>query len=168
MEADGPVKVSHRYIFLTKGMVALVDQADFEHASQYRWKAHRGSGRRQAWYASTLVGGRRIYLHRHILQTRAPVIDHRNGDGLDNRRANFRCCTHRSNARNHPIRTDSTTGFKGVDYVKKLQKYRARILTRAGQRLHLGTFPFPDQAARAYDRAAKKHYGRYARLNFPR
>lgn len=111
---------------------------------------------------------RRVYLHRWIAPyAKSQVIDHADGDGLNCRRGNFRYTSHRNNAINHPTQSNNTSGFKGVDFVPRYQKYRARITTTDGRR-HLGLFALADQAARAYDRAARKHHGRYARLNFPR
>lgn len=162
MEDALKMRITHRLIFLTHGMSAIVDHEDFETLAQHRWRTHRGSGKRRTWYASTFIDGRRVYMHR--LVKRGRVVDHANGNGLDNRRGNLRATDHRRNAINHPVRSDSTTGYKGV--TRSGHRYIARIVDRQGRRRRLGAFLDPADAARAYDRAAVEIHGQFARLNF--
>lgn len=99
------------------------------------------------------------------------VVDHINGDRLDNRRDNLRECTQAGNLQNARARVmhgslPVQSPFKGVSGAKG-GKWRAYI-SAAGQRyIHLGTFDAPEEAARAYDAAAIEHFGEFARLNFP-
>ncbi len=105
----------------------------------------------------------------HRLITRAPkgkVVDHENGDGLDNRRANLRVCDHRQNRRNHQRpRKGGASRFHGVGWWKRDQKWRAKISVD-GRTIHLGYFADEEDAARAYDQAAREHFGEYASTNF--
>lgn len=90
-------------------------------------------------------------------------IDHVNGDGLDNRWANLREATIAENAKNRRLNRNNTSGFKGVSFAKRANKYTAQV-TANRKRVCLGFFDTPEDAYAAYCEAAKKHYGEYARL----
>jgi len=90
------------------------------------------------------------------------VVDHVNGDKLDNRKSNIRLCSQSQNAKNQKLRVDSKTGYKGV--CEQSNKYRARIKHNYRQ-IELGIFDTAKEAAKAYNKAAKKYHGEYARLN---
>lgn len=113
-----------------------------------------------------------VLLHR-LIASGIPRIDHHNGNKLDNRRQNLRPATHNQNMWNRNLDWDNTSGFKGVSFrADKKRKghstwWQARIVVN--RRIHfLGYFSVPIEAAKAYDVAARKHFGRFARLNFPR
>jgi hypothetical protein len=103
-------------------------------------------------------------MHRQLL-TPPPgkCIDHANGNGLDNRRANLRFATPAQNAWN-TRRKVSASGYKGV-YFSKANKFGAAIRCNK-KRIHLGCFDSPVDAAKAYDKAAKKYHGQFAQTNF--
>ena len=112
-------------------------------------------------------------MHRQILgheprvtsdEPRTTVIDHINRNGLDNRRANLRLATVAQNAWNSKKRR-SCSGYKGVCYDKAKRRWRAAIVHH-GRRIHLGYFKDKIPAAKAYDDAAKKYFGQFARTNF--
>lgn len=156
-----------REIPLTKGYVAIVDDEDFDWLSQWKWFA--AAGRVRFVYACRHEGPKaarwRVTMQGRILGAeRGVIIDHKNGNTLDNRRANIRLCTSSQNNRNSGIRSDNTSGFKGVHPDKK--NFAARIFVD-GRTVHLGNFQSPVEAALAYDRAAARHFGEFARLNFP-
>jgi len=94
------------------------------------------------------------------------MIDHINGNGLDDRRANMRTCTNQQNMRNLRKRRSGSSIYKGVYYDKRRRTWYARICHN-GKNIHLGTFATEIEAARAYDRAARRLFGEFARLNFP-
>lgn len=98
----------------------------------------------------------------HTFLTGWDFVDHRNGDGLDNRRANLRPATAAQNAANQQLSIANTTGYKGVSLYRN-GRFRASI-----QRRHLGYFDTAADAARAYDAAALDLFGDFAHLNFER
>jgi hypothetical protein len=104
-------------------------------------------------------------LHRYL--TEAPdgaVVDHINGDPSDNRRCNLRITTQSGNMCNSRLRSDSTTGYKGVSMDKRDGMYRAYIYYK-GKQIALGYYDNPEEAAAAYDKAAVFYFGEYARTN---
>lgn len=145
---------------LSRGLVALVDDLDAERLGGRSWWAVK---RRHTFYAAGTVEGRPTYMHRFILSVTDPrvFVDHENGRGLDNRRANLRRATNSSNRANcGPL--GGRSAFKGVFPAGR--RWRAQ-LTVEGVRRSLGTFETEAEAAEAYNRAAYEAHGRFARLN---
>lgn len=151
---------------LSRGLVAIVDDADHDAVSaQGSWYADPSRGtfyaRRNVW----LDGRRCVGVKMHRFLTGWDLVDHINGDGLDNRRVNLRAATPRENARNRRVRSDSLSGFKGVRRLSS-GTWIARIEV-GGRRVSLGSFDTAESAALAYDAAAVEHFGEFARVNFP-
>ena len=153
---------------LTKGFIAVVDDADAELVAGYRWYVIESTGRRQLRrYAHAKQGKATIYMHRLILAAPPRVhVDHWDHDGLNNRRENIRLATPSQNAAAGRMRSSNTSGFRGVSLAAKSVRWRAEIMV-AGRRSFLGRFDTPEDAARAYDAAALEAFGEFANLNFP-
>jgi hypothetical protein len=146
-----------REIPLTRGLVSLVDDADYDRVTAAgSWQAKKG---RSTYYA------RRSSVPLHRFLTGWQMTDHINGDGLDNRRTNLRPATPAQNQANRRRNANSRSGFKGVDLLPS-GRWRAQISVN-GVKAHIGSFPTPQDAARAYDAAARAAHGDYAWLNFP-
>lgn len=155
---------AYREIPLTRGKVALVDEADFELASSKNWHANYCSkGRR--WYA---IDRHSLGLHRFLLDAPDGVtVDHLNGNGLDCRRDNLRIATHSQNLANRGKQRNNTSGYKGV-FKRGERSWAARSNDRARKKwIWLGTFRTAEEAARAYDLYAYSRWGKFAKLNFP-
>lgn len=135
----------------------LVDDEDYDFMSRFPWRAKKdGEGR---FYAhATLVA--------HKVLVDYKLVDHINGNGLDNTRKNLRAATDQQNSWNRGLRNDNTTGYKGVRYLANRNAFIARIQVD-GKRHYLGYFKNPIDAAKAYDAAARDNFGKFARLNFP-
>ena len=146
-------------IQLTQGKVAIVDDDDFERVNQYKW-CYDGQG-----YATGSVDGKQERMHRFILKAKhGQHIDHISMDGLDNRRRNIRICNNSQNHANTRLRSDNTTGYKGVSFIKRDNIFQAKIEVN-GHHMNLGSFTNPIDAAVKYNEAALKYFGEFARLN---
>lgn len=157
-----------RLIELTRGKFAMVDDEDYEAVNQFSWFAEPCG---KYWYAARNLPGpgqRRDWMHRFILNAAIENMgDHKNGNGLDNQRHNLRECLRIHNQRNRRKQVNPTSSpFKGVSWHKKLGKWVAYIGTN-NSRKFLGVFLYQDDAALAYDAAARDIHGEFACLNFP-
>jgi hypothetical protein len=148
---------AHAWAVLSQGYVAIVSPEDAHHLRNANW--HAITNRRRVVYAVS----RWNLLHRMILGEPDSEIDHKDHNGLNNKRENLRICPpggNRSSARQPKNRSD----FRGVYLAGK--RWRAAIACN-GKTRHLGTFDTPEEAGRAYDAAAFKNFGEFATLNFP-
>jgi len=141
-----------KYIELSSGKRAIVDDEDFERVSQYKWSFHK------IGYAFRNCGPKAVrkaqYLHRFLLDEPAGIVDHINGDGLDNRRANLRVVDKSGNGLNrHKLDRRNTSGATGVSWSKEKRLWYARIKVRGHVRA-LGYFR-DKEAAIAARRAAE-------------
>jgi hypothetical protein len=151
-----------REIPLTQGRVALVDAADYPALAAHKWRALRNAS---TWYAVRRAGENLLYMHRVILQAPPHLdVDHTNGDGLDNRRSNIRLATEAQNMTRSKSRAHSSI-YKGVSWDARNNKWRVDICIDKKSK-NLGRYVSEVEAARAYDRAASRAFGPFARLNF--
>ena len=156
-----------KIIPLTRGRVTLVDDADFEWLNQWKWRWQPDPPR--VGYAARSIrrNGKHtsVMMHRLILEAPSGMVtDHRNRNGLDNRKANLRLCTRSQNRTNSKKQRGCASRFKGVHWNRDRRKWQARIGPRS-KRQHLGFFDDERAAARAYNAAAVEHFGEFARLN---
>lgn len=150
------------------GRTVLIDDADYEKASAIKWNVYQYG--RNLWYASSRKNGETVYMHRYILDAPTGMdVDHVNDDGLDNRRGNLRICQHQQNLANQRHQKRNTySQYKGVtfDKNKRAQNKPWVAQIKAFQKHYsLGYFPTEIEAAKAYNEAATRFFGEYARLN---
>lgn len=104
-------------------------------------------------------------LHRIITGAqKGDIVDHINGDKLDNRRSNLRICTNAQNLMNRGFNKNNKSGYKGVSFQKSANKWEAKIMVDK-RSYYLGLFMTKEAAAKAYNIAAKKLHGEFAKLN---
>jgi len=152
------------YIPLTRGLHAIVDAADYPALNRYRWHAQPSTCGR-TFYARRNTRHSSIFMHRMIMRPpKGMVVDHINGNGLDNRCCNLRICTAKENSRNGPKRAGAKSRFIGV--YPRGKKWGVCI-TCDGENHELGPFNDEVEAAKARDHLALELHGIYARLNFP-
>ena len=167
----------HYEIQLTQGKWSKIDKEDLELIQQYKW-FYNSHINYNTGYSITNYHKKSIKMHRLIkkndldikaielnILSKHILVDHINGDGLDNRKINLRICNHNENICNSKLRKNNTTGYKGVDIKRK--KYRSRIQLNK-KSIVIGSFDTAIEAARAYDRKAIELFGKYANTNFPR
>jgi len=152
-------------IKLTQGKVALVDDKDYDFLNQWKWHALQSKNSFYA-YRSQRYGRikRGIAMHRVIMNISDPhtLCDHKDRDGLNNQRSNLRLATKSQNAMNK--KSIGACKYLGVCWNKQPRKWIAQI--KSGNIKRLGAYNSAEEAARAYDEAAKKYHGEFANLNF--
>lgn len=153
------------YVPLTQGYEAIIDAADAALVEIANWQAIIGPTSRTVYAGATFRGqGRaRTLMHRHVLFAPPGIeIDHINGNGLDNRRANLRFATGSQNKCNIPARASNECGLKGVTLHPGGRLWRAKIQLR-GKQIHLGYFRSKEAAFAAYTEASASLHGEYGR-----
>jgi hypothetical protein len=156
-------------IKLTKDRIALIDDEDLGRVSQYSWYFQDDARCPGRGYTKTRLhsvgSGEFTTLHELVFGKMPGLeIDHQDGNTLNCQKYNLRHCTHAENLRNMKLRRTSSTGVKGVDFHKRMGKYRARICFNY-KYTHLGFFHDIALAELAYDLAAEKLYGEFALTN---
>jgi hypothetical protein len=150
-------------ISLTQNKVSLVDDEDYEYLMQWKWCAIKS---RNTFYVVNGHSSKTIIMHRVIMNVgNGILIDHKDGDGLNNQKHNLRICSVAENARNCKKRSHNTSGYKGVYSDKTYNKHHAYIRVN-GKKIYLGQFNSKIDAAKAYDSAAIEFFGEFAKTNF--
>lgn len=146
-------------------VVFFVDDRDAPNVERFTWKVLKTNGRLYIKRNERTEGGyRTILLHRELMKAgRNTVVDHINGNTLDNRRINLRLCTQAENAHNSKRSKANKSGFKGVSWNKNLGYWQAKICVKRHQ-IHIGWFKNPEDAYTAYCTAALKYHKEFARL----
>ena len=149
-----------KQIPLSQGKFATVDDADYDWLARNKW-SYDPKG-----YAMRRSANVTIYMHRVVLNASGPVVvDHVNGDGLDNRRENLRIVTAAQNNYNrHPEKRSKTSRYKGVSLNRKSNRWQAHI-KKGDERRYLGLYDSEQDAARAYNAAARYYFGEHAFVN---
>ena len=155
---------------LSQNKFATIDAEDFQRVNQFKWyctklgyAAHgiyeKGSGRRNRKSSIML-------LHRFILNTpEGKIIDHANRNPLDNRKSNLRICNQSQNLANSKLATTNKSGYKGVCWHALGKGYWRASITVHQKHKFIGLYNTRTEAALAYNRAAEKYFGEYARGN---
>jgi hypothetical protein len=160
---------------LTQGQVALVDDADYEELSKYKWQAIRDR-HSQGFYAARFdtvgkpINGKKqrkmIQMHRAIMgAVLGEKVDHIHHNTLDNRRPELRKCTNAENQQNSQKRHGCISQFKGVTWHKGHRSWYVEV-QKGSYRYRRGGFPSERDAALAYDAKARELFGEFALTNF--
>lgn len=156
-----------KMIKLTKDKETIVDDEDYEYLSQFKWQVS-SNGYAVRWVLKHEIHHTQTYfMHRLLLKpNRDKEIDHINGDKLDNRKENLRITNRSNNAANCAKKKykNNTSQFKGVGWYPRNNCWRAVIRIKSKYK-HLGYFSNEIDAAKAYNKAAIKHFKQFANLN---
>jgi len=148
-------------IQLTQGKIALVDDEDFEYLNQWKWHLSNGYAVRNSgkWPKQ-----KHIFMHRDIVNTPNGMdTDHKDMNRLNKQRDNLRVCTRAENRHNQGIPKNSNNKYKGICWTGTGWKAQIKV---NGKKIHLSVHKNKEDAARAYDQAATKHFGEFAKTNF--
>jgi len=148
---------AYKLVSTDRGTFIKVSNEDFDLVSQHSWTVDNGG------YAITRIARKNFRMHQVILGT---GLDHKNNDRLDNRRENLRIATAQQQGMNRTKSVGKSTGYKGVS-LKGGGKYIEAYIQVDRKKRHLGYYSTQEDAARAYDREAKRLFGDFAKLNFP-
>ena len=155
-------------IFIPPGKLVEIDARDYALVEPYRWRALRDDNNFYAVSSKRIAPGYKINIrmHRLIMQPKhLDLVDHKDGNGLNNHRINLRVCNHNDNSGNRRKQAGSSQ-YKGVSWFKPRKTWRAQICVR-GVKVGLGYFHDETEAAKAYDQAALATFGEFANINFP-
>lgn len=160
-----------KYIPLTQGKFAIVDDEDYDRISELNWFVMNNQRIFYAGGWSPMVNGKRTHylMHRIIMDAcKGQQIDHKDGNGLNNQRMNLRFCTISQNLQNQRISKHPSkhSKYKGVTWHKSAKKWQASIRGENHRDYYLGSFVNEEDAAKAYDKKAKELFGEFARCNY--
>lgn len=149
-----------KYLKLSQGKYAIVDDADYDVVKDIKWYYHN------AGYAATkYFSGKTMLLHRYLMQELSfdseMLVDHVDGNKLDNRRSNLRICTHSQNMQNSKISKKNTSGHKGIN-AHKYGLWRARVIIDGKEICKY--FKTKTEAVEARKLLVQQYHGEFARL----
>jgi len=154
-------------IELTQGKIALVDDEDFEYLNQWKWHIQKSGGTFYAIRTEWLSKDKCVCvrMHRSILGINTPlIVDHKDGNGLNNTRNNLRICTISQNQRNRKSSKKGSSKYLGVHFCNTRKKWVTQI-QHDNKSKCIGVFTDEKEAANAYNLAALKFHGEFAKLN---
>lgn len=157
-----------KIIKLNKGFKTIVDDEDYIKFKDYNWTTlHKGNTVYVRRWENVNGKNTTICLHREILNITNPniVVDHIDGNGLNNQKSNIRICSQIQNTRNRPGNLNSTCRYKGVSLSKNRKKFISQ-LGFEGKVYYLGTYDTPEEAAKIFDSAARFYQKEFAFVNF--
>lgn len=152
---------------LSQGYSMIVDDHWYEELNKYTWYYHEGYGLRKERVPGEKNKWKAFRAHRVILNCEDPelVVDHINGDKLDNREENLRVATRGENNRNVKKTWTSSSQYKGVTYQKGQDKPWIAQIGFGRERIYLGAYYHEQEAANIYNLAAQQLFGQFADLN---
>ncbi len=161
-------------IAIIEGYEVLLDDSDYDRVVTRKWYKNKSKEDHGLFYLDTSIKNengkwKNVSLQRFIMNCtdgKNVCVDHINGNTLDNRKQNLRVCSRTDNTRNMKLSKRNTTGYKGVAFYKRDSRWVARITVNRN-RIHIGYYITPEEAAIAYDENAIRYFGEFARLNFP-
>lgn len=155
-------------IKLSQGRVALVDDEDYERLLPYGWYYNER-------YAKATINYKKVYMHKFLIHPPdGYLVDHKDGNTLNNQKSNLRICNQSQNCQNRSTRVNKTSLYKGVSLLTQKKKYKSKIyiwqtwhahIMTNGTAIKLGSFKNERDAAMAYNEAALKYHGEFAKLN---
>lgn len=146
-------------------LYALVDDEDFIILKNMKWYVSKQCGPSFRFYAYTFLNGSPKHMQRFLLNDpKGYLVDHKDGNSLNNQKMNLRVCTRAQNAHNSKMQISNTSGFKGVYFSKQKQKWHS-IVKIQGRIKHLGFFDNKIEAAKAYDKGSLQYHGEFALNN---
>ncbi len=151
---------------LTQGKFALIDKKDFKLISKYKWH-YRKSGKTHG--KNGYAQNRKFFMHNLIMRPlNGFVVDHINRNGLDNRRGNLRLGTISQNYANFP-KKNGRSKYRGVHFLKRRKEFKGKpwgaSTTINGKSVYIGVYDTEKEAGLAYNKVAKKAFGKFAQLN---
>lgn len=168
----GPNKLIYQDSIITKFLIesptygnfeVIIDTEDYEKIKCYRWQISF-SKKENRYVRIVAVDSNNKIIKIHQLIMNDKMIDHKNCIIFDNRKENLRKCTISQNNMNKDIQNNNTSGYKGVSWDKSKNKWEAYIQINSRKK-HLGRYNTKEEAAQAYNEAAIKYHGEFARLN---
>lgn len=154
-----------KLIPLTQGKFSIVDDKDYDFLMQWKWYFNK-NGNYAERTTSEKKNGRKtsIKMHINIMGGSAFLIDHIDGNTLNNQKSNLRYCSYAENARNQRKRLGTSSRYKGIYWVTKRSKWHCRIMINY-KYICIGYFDCEKEAAQAYNKAAIIYHGDFAKLN---
>ena len=152
---------------LNHGKKSIIDDEDYPRISKHRWCYHRDKAAKRGVYEKATRKTKTVYLHREVMNAvDGTIVDHIDGDVLNNQKSNLRCCTPSENGANRNHKSIARSGYFGVYWHKGKKRWRANI-TKNYREIHIGYFDTAIEAAVARDYKAIELFGEFATLNFP-
>ena len=142
------------------GKFLVVDDENFELVNNYYWHLDNGGYVRGALKKQILIRAHRLIMN----PAKDKVIDHINGNKLDNRKSNLRICTQVQNMANRTLSVNNKTGYKGIHFNKKINKYSVQFCYNK-KRINGGYFKDIIEAIKTYNNLVIKYIGEFGRLN---
>ncbi len=153
----------HSELNLSQEKIVCIDTSDYDLVKSYQWCSLKGTTKlKTIWYATAKVDGVMLTMHRFLMPG-VKLVDHRDGDGLNNRRKNLRSSTKSQNGFNC-LKRGVTSKYHGVYWNRRLEKWMARIRVGDGKRLYLGVHDSEEAAYQARLTAEQKHFPGFERV----